>query len=61
LQDLERLTRRSTSRLRRNGAAVKAGPTLLSRERASMFAIGAILVFLIIFALLNRIEFGRFD
>jgi len=26
-----------------------------------MFAIGAILVFLIVFAILNRIEFGRFD
>jgi hypothetical protein len=45
--------------LRGAGAAGKAGRPF--PERASMFAIGAILVFLIVFAVLNRIEFGRFD
>jgi hypothetical protein len=66
----ERALRRAGAETLENGAACGHAPPPLKRplhsgstpsELIAMVAIGTILVFVVVFALLNRIEFGRFD
>jgi hypothetical protein len=50
--------------LRRGAAAGKAALPIwfdAVSEHSSMVAIGVILLFVAVFAVLNRVEFGRFD
>ena len=55
---LERGAAGSTSACGRPGAPIKPREDL---RRASMIAIYVIAAFIVVIAILNRIEFGRFD